>query len=223
MKSKFCVAAVALAALAAPAIAAGQNWLVTNAVTPEGGHRMGNPAAKNKLIEFVSYTCPHCGEYFREGDGPMKLVMVQPGKASVEVRHVIRDRIDMAAVALVNCGDPAKFWGNHDMFFARQDRWFTTWNLALPSQKRRWESGPITDRLKAISSDLGFYEMMETRGYTRGQLDQCLSDTRKLEAIVAASETGADKYGVDSTPSFVLNGKLLDHVHTWADLQKAFN
>ncbi len=219
----FAALVAGLAGLAAPALAAGQNWLTTQVVTPEGGHRVGNPAAQNKLIEFVSYTCPHCGEFFKEADGPLKLGAVQPGNTSVEIRHIIRDPVDMTAVALVNCGDPKKFWGNHDMFFARQDKWTTTWQLTLPSQRQRWQSGTMLSRMRAIAGDLGFYEMMETRGYTRPQVDQCLSDTKKLQAIADASNAGADKYGVNSTPSFVLNGKLLDHVHTWSDLQKALN
>ena len=211
----------AIVALAAPAVAAGQNWLTVHAVTPEGGHRVGNPAAQNKLIEFVSYTCPHCGEFFKEADGVLKTGGVQPGKTSIEVRHVIRDPVDMTAVALVNCGDPKKFWGNHDMFFARQDKWTTAWQLSLPSQRQRWQNGTITARMQAIAGDLGFDEMMETRGYTRAQLNQCLADTKKLQSIADASAARAKKYGVEGTPSFVLNGKLLEHVHDWAGLQKA--
>jgi protein-disulfide isomerase len=206
---------------AAPVTAAlGQNWLTTVAAT-EAGHRIGNPQAKTKLIEFVSYTCPHCGEFFREGDGAIKAALVQPGKGSVEVRHVIRDVVDLTAAVLTNCGDRAKFWGNHDLFFSRQQKWMGAWEMTLPAQRRRWQSGPMPQRLQAVAGDLGFYEMMEGRGYTRAQLDRCLTDSAAIEALVAKAEAGADAYGVNSTPSFVVNGKLLKGVHTWAELQKA--
>ena len=213
------VAAALLAAV--PLTAAwGQNWLTTVAAT-EAGHRIGNPQAETKLIEFVSYTCPHCGEFFREADGAIKLALVQPGKGSVEVRHLIRDVVDLTAAVLANCGERSKFWGNHDMFFARQDKWLAAVNLVLPSQQRRWQSGPMPQRLQAVASDLGFYEMMESRGYTRTQLDRCLTDSAAIEALVQKSDAGASAFGVRSTPSFVLNGKLLQGVHTWAELQKA--
>jgi protein-disulfide isomerase len=214
---------LAFAALlaAAPLTAAlGQNWLATVAAT-DSGHRLGNPQADIQLIEFVSYTCPHCGAFFRQGDGAIKLALVQPGKGSVEVRHVIRDVVDLTATTLVNCGDRSKFLGNHDMFFARQDKWMNTWQLALPSQRQRWQSGPLAQRLQAVAGDLGFYEMMETRGYSRVQLDRCLSDEAAIRALIDRSEAGAEAYGVNGTPSFVLNGKLLEGVHTWAELQKA--
>lgn len=213
------IAAVLLAA--APLTAAlGQNWLTTVAAT-EAGHRVGNPQAKTKLIEFVSYTCPHCGEFFREADGPIKMALVQPGKASVEVRHYIRDVVDLTATVLANCGDRAKFLGNHDMFFAQQSKWMATQRLALPAQQRRWQAGPMPQRLQAVAGDLGFYEMMESRGYTRTQLDRCLTDSAAIDALVAKADAGAKAYGVNATPSFVVNGKLLKDVHTWGELQKA--
>jgi protein-disulfide isomerase len=212
---------VAVLLAVAPVTAAlGQNWLTTVAAT-DTGHRIGNPQAKTKLIEYVSYTCPHCGDFFREADGALKAALVQPGKGSVEVRHIIRDVVDLAATVLVNCGDRSKFWGNHDMFFARQDKWMTTQRLALPAQQRRWKSGPMPQRLQAVAGDLGFYEMMESRGYTRAQLDRCLTDGGAIDALIARSEAAADAHGVHATPSFVVNGKLLPGVHTWSELQKA--
>lgn len=213
------VAAVLLAA--APLTAAlGQNWLTTVAAT-EAGHRIGNPKAATKLIEFVSYTCSHCGTFFKEADGPIKMALVQPGKGSIEVRHVIRDVVDLTATVLTNCGERSKFWGNHDLFFARQDKWMTTWQVALPSQRRRWQAGPMPQRLQAVAGDLGFYEMMESRGYTRTQIDRCLTNEAAINALVAKAEAGAEAYGVKATPSFVVNGKLLKDVHTWSELQKA--
>lgn len=212
---------VAALLVVAPVTAAlGQNWLTTVAAT-DTGHRIGNPQAKTKLIEYVSYTCPHCGDFFREADGALKAALVQPGKGSVEVRHIIRDVVDLAATVLVNCGDRSKFWGNHDMFFARQDKWMTTQRLALPAQQRRWKSGPMPQRLQAVAGDLGFYEMMESRGYTRAQLDRCLTDGGAIDALIGRSEAAADAHGVHATPSFVVNGKLLPGVHTWSELQKA--
>ncbi|MGZ3268352.1 MAG: DsbA family protein, partial [Croceibacterium sp.] len=65
----------------------------------------------------------------------------------------------------------------------------------------------------------GFYDMMETRGYTRSQVDACINDGKKVDALLKQSQADNEKYGVDSTPSFVLNGKTLD-AHSWDELQK---
>src|SRR5690242_131267 len=71
------------------------NWLATISVTPAGSHLLGNPAAPVKLIEYISYTCPHCAHFQREADAPMRITYLQPGKVQVEVRHLVRDPIDM--------------------------------------------------------------------------------------------------------------------------------
>jgi protein-disulfide isomerase len=216
---KYLQAALLIAATPLTAVAA-QNWLGTYAVTA-AGHRMGNPDAAAKLVEYVSYTCPHCGEFFKEADAPIKLTLVQPGKTSVEVRNLIRDPVDLAVNVLVRCGDPKNFWGNNDMFFATQDKWTTTWQLTLASQRQRWRTGTLPERMRAISSDLGFYDMMETRGYDRAQVDQCLDDEKAIKEMAEKADAAAKADGVNSTPSFLLNGQLLEGVHTWAQLQKA--
>lgn len=216
---KLAIAAALLAALPLTAVAA-QNWLGTVAAT-DGGHRLGNPQAQTRLIEFVSYTCPHCGRFFKEADGPIKLTLVQPGKVSVEVRHFIRDPVDLTAVVLANCGERSKFFGNHEMFFSRQDQWLAKAQGASRSQQQRWTSGTVPERLRAIAGDLGFYQMMEGRGYTRAQVDRCLNDQAKIDALVERAQADREAFKVQGTPSFVVNGKLLEGVHQWSELQKA--
>lgn len=214
------VRALAVTTFAAVAIAATGNWGATVAET-KGGHVMGNPAAKTKVIEFVSYTCPHCAHFEEEAGGAIKLGWVQTGKVAVEVRHIVRDPIDLTAAILTNCGGKDKFFQNHTMFMLSHDKWMSKAQLALPSQRQRWGSGTLAQRWRAIASDLGFYEMMETRGYTRAQVDQCLGNEAKARAIAEESEGNSTTYGVTGTPSFALNGKLLNGVHTWKSLQEA--
>jgi len=144
---------------------------------------------------------------------------VQPGKASVEVHHVIRDPVDYAAVVLAECGDARKFFGNHDMFFARQQTWLGKIQATNKAQQERWYTGTIPQRMRAIAEDAGFYDMMESRGYSRAQVDACINDGKKVDALLKQSQADDDKYGVNSTPSFVLNGKTLD-AHSWDELQK---
>jgi protein-disulfide isomerase len=215
---KIALAAALLAAAPLAMAATAHNWLATTAVTA-GGHRMGNPNAPTKLIEFVSYTCPHCGHFFKEADGPIKIALVQPGKASVEIRHIIRDPVDYTAVVLAECGDPKKFFGNHDMFFSQQEKWVGRIEGASKSQQQRWYTGTVPQRMRAIAQDAGFYDMMETRGYSRAAVDRCINDGKRVESLLKESQGNVDKYDVHSTPSFVVNGKTLD-IHSWDELQK---
>ena len=75
-------AALVVAALAVSG-QTNRNWPTVVAETADGAHRIGNPAAKVKLVEYVSYSCPHCAEFTREADDRIKLAYVTPGTVSL--------------------------------------------------------------------------------------------------------------------------------------------
>jgi hypothetical protein len=106
------------------------------------------------------------------------------------------------------------------MFFSQQDTWIGKLQKTTRAQQERWYAGTIPERMRAVAGDAGFYPMMETRGYSRAQVDACFNDTKKVQALFDVSKAEADKYNVNSTPSFVVNGKTLDG-HSWDELQKA--
>jgi len=197
-----------------------RNWSTVVAETPEGGHRIGNPEAKVKLVEFVSYTCPHCAEFTRQADDRLKLVYVTPGKLSLEIRHLIRDPVDLTAVMLANCGPPEKFPQNHAMFMLQQSRWIGPLGNATAAQRARWTSGDGPSRRRAIASDFGFYRMMEGRGYNRPEIDRCLSDEAAARQFAERSQRDWDRPGIDATPSFSINGIVMPGTHTWPDLER---
>src|SRR3546814_14680664 len=59
-------------AIAKVAPPAGKAWSDVVAVTPEGGHAMGNPDASIKIVEFASLTCSHCAEFSLESHDELK-------------------------------------------------------------------------------------------------------------------------------------------------------
>ena len=209
-----------LLAAAPLSYAAAQNWNDTFAQT-EAGHRVGNPDAATKLIEFVSYTCPHCATFEKTADGPLRIGFIHDGSVEVEVRHVIRNPVDLAAVLATECGDPQAFFGNHRRMLHTQDDWLAKARAATPAQQQRWSSGPVGQRMRAIASDLGFYDLMAPRGLTVSELDQCLNDEARAQAIVDLSNASSQQFGVPGTPSFAVNGQLLEGVHTWDALEPA--
>ena len=211
------IAAAALLSLAATKPVPG-NWSARVAETPSGSHVMGNPAAELKLSEYISYTCSHCATFDREASDRLRIYMVPQGKLSVEVRHLVRDPIDMTAAMLTNCGPPAKFFQNHTAFLRSQNRWLATANTAGPSQQSRWNSGDQRTRLRAIANDFGFYAIMAVRGYDRAAVDRCLSDGAMAQKL-AAQTSEAARLGVNGTPSFLLNGELLAGTHDWQSLK----
>ncbi|MFC0590540.1 DsbA family protein [Novosphingobium aquiterrae] len=211
---------LAIAAASTLSIAAGPaaNWNVAVALTPTGSHVLGNPAAKVKLTEFVSYTCPHCAHFESEADATLRLGYVRPGKVSVEVRHMLRDPIDLTAAMLTNCGSKDKFFLNHGMFMRSQATWIKPMMTASSAQRTRWTSGDLGARNRAIAADFHFYEMMATRGYDRISVDRCLADKAMAERLSKQAQAASD-LGVQSTPSFAINGALLAGTNEWSVLK----
>ena len=82
---------------AAPAkkAAAASDWTKTVTVTPDGGYRMGNPAAPVKLVEYGSLTCGACGRFAQEGVPQLVSKYVRTGRVSFEFRNYVRDPADI--------------------------------------------------------------------------------------------------------------------------------
>lgn len=207
----------ALAVAAAFTLGNAGNWNTT-VVEADGAHRIGNPDAKLELIAFVSYTCPHCAHFTTEGEAPLQLAYVGPGRVELQIQPMIRNSADLVATMLTACGDPSKFLRNHTLFMIEQEEWLERYADATKAQRARWESGSQASRRRAIASDLGFYRLMESRGYDRVQINRCLASDDEARALIASSQAASEKYHVRGTPSFVLDGVTLAGTHSWSML-----
>ncbi|MEJ7935881.1 thioredoxin domain-containing protein [Sphingobium sp. AN558] len=200
------------------AAAAGPNWVARVAISAVGGHVMGNPAAKTRVIEYVSYTCSHCAHFVGEASAPLKANYVRGGKVSVEVRHAVRDKYDMAAALLARCGGPRRFFGNHEMLFANQ----SVWMKQVIAYDGDAAAKPTDQKaaLRDIGQKTGLYALMTKRGFARRQLDACINDPVATKALVAMTDEAWNKVKIQGTPGFTVNGTLVGG-SDWAALQAA--
>ncbi len=183
----------------------------------ERGFLIGNPDAEASLIEFISYTCSHCATFAREGEGALDLALLAPGHMSVEVRPVIRNGLDLAVSLLVQCGGADGFKDRHRLFLMRQDDWFGKARSAPQSQQAIWLRGDRAGRLNAARA-LDLDDMLADRGMSMSDINTCLSDNQAALALIRNGSANRDEFGVTGTPSFALDGELLDGVHNWAAL-----
>lgn len=230
MKSTLRLAALATVALLSVAAAKpvhkplasaanpGSNWANQIVVTADGSHMYGNPKAEMQLREFVSYTCPHCAHFNREADPALRLTLVPKGQIGVTVTTLLRNPIDLTISMLTTCGDPKRFFVRHNAFLSGQDAWMGKLEKIGEEQQKRWYQGALPDRMKAIASDLDFYTRVAAWGMSRTQADACFANTAVFETI-KKQQAAVTQFGVNSTPSFILNGKLLD-AHDWPGLSK---
>lgn len=208
------IAVLALATLGVAASPPHANWNGTVTQGADGAYTLGNPAAKVKLTEYVSYTCPHCAHFHKEADPTLRLTYVPQGKVSITVEQVLRNPIDLTIAMLTNCGDPKTFFTRHNAFMASQEQWLGKYDGFTAAQTARWTTGPVPSRLRAIASDFDFYATMAHWSYSRPQVDRCLGDAAILKRVTAQTEE-AGKAGIDSTPSFAIDGEVLTGTHEW--------
>ncbi|WP_417610814.1 thioredoxin domain-containing protein [Parasphingorhabdus sp.] len=222
LRSVYLASALATAAvMVSPASAQQTDWSKRVTQSPMGGHIMGNPLAKNRLVEYVSYTCSHCADFEVASSGPLKSGYIAKGHVSAEVRNYVRDAVDFTAAILARCGGRTKFFGNHHALMASQSGWLKTVMSTPPEVQKTWYQGDTVDRLKKIATDVGFYPIMAKRGITKTQANVCLADKDAQDKILAMTKYGAETVKITGTPSFTINDKLLDKVHSWPSLQPA--
>ncbi|PIN85235.1 MAG: hypothetical protein COV47_03190 [Candidatus Diapherotrites archaeon CG11_big_fil_rev_8_21_14_0_20_37_9] len=148
-------------------------------VLEQGGHVEGNPDGSVRIVEFSDFQCPACG-----GAYPVvKRVLAEyPEKVKITYRHFpltsIHPYAQKAAEASECAADQGKFWEMHDKLFENQTA------LTLPD-------------LKAYASEIGI---------NVDEFNSCL-ETGAHAANVAASASYAFSIGVNSTPTFFINGE----------------
>jgi protein-disulfide isomerase len=214
------LAVLTMAAAPAPrssnsATPAHANWNGVIAATPQGGYLVGNPNATAKLIEYVSYTCPHCSHFEQESDTALRMTFIASGKGSVEYRPLMRNKIDVAVTLLTTCGPISKFRMNHTAFLRGQDRW-----LHEPSkgEQQRWSAEDFAVSMRAIANDLKLYDVMTNRGYTRTEVDRCLLNRAAANKLAEQTQFAVNELKVQGTPSFIVNGELQE-AHDWDGLR----
>lgn len=190
---------------AVPAPAGG--WTEQVSVTPDGGYRMGNPDAPVKLIEYGSRTCPHCGHLAQAGMPDIKR-WVGTGKLSYEFRDFAIHPMDVAAILLGRCNGPASFFPILEGMFADQENTLPKLEK-LPDGFEQQMQGKTVNQQAAIWADyLGYKTFVGQRGVPSAKADQCLADSKAVDKI--GTDLQAEQAaGIDSTPSFILNGDKL--------------
>jgi protein-disulfide isomerase len=186
--------------------------------TASGTYVLGSPAARVKLVEYASYTCSHCADFSTQSQAVLKGKMIASGSTSLEFRHMIRDRLDLAATVLARCTGPRGFFPTSAAIFAAQPAWLEKGIEFQQVNAARINLYPRPAQLKAYADGAGLTDLVKARGLSAAAIDACFADTAEIDRILAI--TAAAPPEVDSTPSFFINGKVMPH-GGWAQLEPA--
>jgi protein-disulfide isomerase len=207
-------AAAAPAGKAAPARA---DWSRTVVATAEGGFRMGNPAAKVKLVEYGSLTCGHCATFAKEGMESLVGGFVRSGKVSYEYRNLVLNGLDVAVTLVARCGGPGRFFQVTDKLYATQDQWKERVRKLTDAQKQALNALPENQRVGRLAELAGVPAIAAQHGISLAQSKGCLANRAAFDRLGTMNEAAAAQ-GVQGTPSFFLNGSNVGP-QTWATLE----
>ncbi|MFB0931389.1 MAG: DsbA family protein [Ascidiaceihabitans sp.] len=148
---------------------------------------IGNPDAKVTVIEYASYTCPHCASFHTGTFKDLKKNYIDTDKINFVFREVYFDRYGLWASMIARCAGPEKFFGLTDLMFQSQSSW-----------TRAGEPAAIIDELRKLG---------RLAGIDGETLEVCLNDNDKAKTLIAWYQEKAGADNIDSTPSFIINGK----------------
>ncbi|WP_422075798.1 DsbA family protein [Tranquillimonas rosea] len=154
---------------------------------------MGNPDADVQVIEYASFTCPHCQSFHETVFPDLKADYIDTDKIEFVYREVYfnNDRPSLWASMVARCGGEMRFFGIVDMLYDNQRDWV------------QGEPAEIADNLRAIGRKAGL---------NNEQLDACLTDGAKAQELVSWFGQNAEEHGINSTPSFVINGETYSNM-----------
>ena len=179
----------------------------------DGAYVIGNPAAKVKLVEYLSYTCPHCAHYAAEAKPVLHGRYVRSGSTSVELRHATRDSVDFAATIVARCGGAATFPRLSEALFATQRDWYPRGVAFEQANAARLSALTPEVQLREIAYASGFDAIAKSAGINDVRLRACFANRPALLQISAMSDkswaaiNAAAAPMPGGTPSFVVNGK----------------
>lgn len=149
---------------------------------------LGDMDAPIELIEYASYTCPHCKTFHENVFKDLKADYIDTGKVKFVYREVYFDKFGLWAAMLARCGGDMRYFGIQDMLFEKQSDWIAGGSDPMA----------IVENLRTIG---------KTAGLTDGDLDSCLNDGEMAQAMVAKFTEEVEEYDVSGTPTLVINGE----------------
>ena len=148
---------------------------------------LGSADAPVTVVEYASFTCPHCAAFHKTVFPQIKANYIDTGKVRFVYREVYFDRFGLWAGMVARCGGEGRYFGIVDLIYDRQ---------------RDWAAGNDPAKIAANLRTLG-----KVAGLGDGDLDACMSDGEMAQAMVETWEQNRQRDGIDSTPSFVIDGQ----------------
>jgi protein-disulfide isomerase len=188
--------------------------------TAAGGYLMGNPQAPAKLIEIGALTCSHCREFDETGVPSLIEKYVKTGKVSWEFRPYLLSGLDVPANLIVRCNGPKAFFPLMRALYEDQPNWLAKVSATAPGRAEQIQSLPPQQQFAELAKLADLQSWAAVRGVPRAKSEQCLKDEAAVAQLVQqTSDVQAQFPKFAGTPSFILNGEMLEISATWPSLE----
>ena len=159
---------------------------------------LGQDSAPITVIEYASYTCPHCAHFHDDVFIPLKRDYIDTGKVKFIHREVYFDKFGLWAGLIAQCGGAPKYYAVSGMLYATQKDWIGDGKEAT-----------IGANLRKIGLKAGL---------SKEQIETCLNDQDRAKALVATYQKNAGADEITGTPSLVIDGVKHSNM-TYAELK----
>ena len=183
--------------LAPAAVAQTMDKSALLAVQP-GDHVLGDPKAPITMIEYASFTCPHCAHFATTILPEVKKKWVDTGKVKLIYRDFPLDQTAVKVAQLAECAGNDKYFGVVDVIFSTQPKWAVA-------------SDPIAELAK----------LLRIAGMGEAEVKACLANDAVQNGVIA-DYRGGEVLGVNSTPSLFINGEQFKGARSVEELDAVF-
>lgn len=161
---------------------------------------LGKPDAPLTIIEYASTTCPHCATFHKTTMPKLKAEWIDTGKAKLIFRDFPTSpkSLSVGASMIAHCAGPDRYFGLLGLIMDQQEKWMNA-----------------QDKLGELK------RLAKLAGMGEDKVDACLKRQDLADAIDARAKEGYEKLGVDSTPSFFVDGKIMVGAQSFDELDKA--
>lgn len=197
----------------------GGDWTEVVSAT-SAGFIMGNPNAKVKLVEIGALTCPHCRAFEEEGAPTLVDKYVKSGQVSWEFRPYLLHGLDLPAVLIASCNGAKSFFPLMKAMYGDQEKWVGNVEAAPAAQQDQVQNLPVNQQFVALARLAGLQDWAAARGVAQAKSNQCLSNEKEINRLVQVSGDVTNQFpSFEGTPSFVINGTMLDKTAAWSVLK----
>lgn len=147
-----------------------------------GDKVLGRAGAPVTIVEYASFTCPHCAQFHAEILPELKKAYIDTGKARLVFRDFPLDRAAFAASVVARCAATGRYFGIVDLLFREQPRWASA-----------------RDPMAALG------RLAIVAGISKKKLDACLKDEKIQNAVLQQRLTATQKFNVTSTPTLIVD------------------